>query len=63
MDNLKPSYAYRSTNIDYKKQRCRGTLVEGVDYYCPGAESRLSNFFEPYTKEENEKRSKYRYQE
>ncbi|KAK2198290.1 bifunctional Cytochrome c-like domain/Cytochrome c1/Cytochrome c-like domain superfamily/Cytochrome c1 [Babesia duncani] len=64
LDTLRPSYGYRSTCIDYKKQRARGTLLEGVDYYLPtvACQNRLSNFFEPYTHEENQERSKYRYQ-
>ncbi|UKJ89612.1 cytochrome C1 precursor [Theileria orientalis] len=64
LDPLKPSYAYRSPAIDYKKQRARGTLIEGVDYYLPTlrVQQRLANFFEPYTDEENYHRRKYRYQ-
>uniref|UniRef100_A0A3B0MY60 Cytochrome C1, putative n=1 Tax=Theileria annulata TaxID=5874 RepID=A0A3B0MY60_THEAN len=64
LDPLKPGYAYRSPAIDYKKQRARGTLIEGVDYYLPtlGAQERLVKFFEPYTEEETARRSRYRYQ-
>ncbi|AFZ81186.1 cytochrome C1 precursor, putative [Theileria equi strain WA] len=64
LEPLRPSYSYRSPAIDYKKQRARGTLIEGVDYYLPTvrAQQRLANFFEPYTHEENTQRSKYRYQ-
>ncbi|KAK1938477.1 putative cytochrome C1 precursor protein [Babesia divergens] len=64
LDPLKPSYQYRQPAIDYKKQRARGTLLEGVDYYLPTAraQQRLANFFEPYTDEENKQRAKYRYQ-
>lgn len=60
---LKPSYENRLPSVDYKRQRERGTLVEGRDMYIPDEKSqkRLYNFFEPYDNKEQENRQKHQY--
>ncbi|KAF8820228.1 cytochrome c1, heme protein [Cardiosporidium cionae] len=64
VDPLRPSDKYRTPVTDYKRQKARGTLVEGVDYYIADrhVQTRLERPFEPFSEEEVKERSKYRYQ-
>lgn len=61
---LRPQEKYGLPAVDYKRQKARGTLVEGADFYIADAhaQNRLVRPFEPYTEEEQEARKKYRYQ-
>lgn len=64
LDPLRPDERYALPAVDYKRQKARGTLVEGADFYIPDAhaQNRLARPFEPYTEQEQEARKEYRYQ-
>lgn len=64
LDPLRPDEKYSLPAVDYKRQKARGTLVEGADFYIPDkhAQNRLARPFEPYTEEEQETRQRYKYQ-
>eukprot|EP00920_Eleutheroschizon_duboscqi_P039854 GHVT01095569.1.p1 GENE.GHVT01095569.1~~GHVT01095569.1.p1 ORF type:complete len:325 (-),score=91.11 GHVT01095569.1:1436-2410(-) len=63
-DPLRPPWLWRTPAVDYKRQKARGTLVEGLDLYQPTQwqQQRLQRHFEPYSEEETKQRNKFRFQ-
>ena len=68
LSHLSPSSSSSSSGcleaVDYKRQKYRGTLKEGVNFYFSSqiAARRLLTPFSPYSEKEQKQRQKYKYQ-